>query len=57
MSSSNRKPIGQTLWEGRGTATEMRSLCRDLKSRNLMDPDANETFQSSRANTGYYDPS
>jgi len=57
MVSWNRKPIGQCLWEGKGTATEMRNLCRDLKRRKLMGENANETFQSSRSNTGYYDPS
>ena len=57
MNFWNRKPIGKSIWEGKGTATEMRNLCRDLKSRKLMDENANETFQSSRNNTGYYDPS
>jgi hypothetical protein len=56
MIAWNRRPVGRCLWEGKGTATEMRNLCRDLKSRNLMDESANETFQSSRDTTGYYVP-
>jgi hypothetical protein len=56
MIGRNRRPIGQCLWEGKGTATEMRNLCRDLKSRNLTDENANETFQISRGSTGYYVP-
>lgn len=58
FNSVNQRPRGsEVLWEGPATATEMRSLCRELKSRNLLHPDANETFQSSRKGTGYYDPS
>jgi hypothetical protein len=56
MAFWNRKPIGQCLWEGKATATEMRNLCRDLKSHSLIDQGANETFQSSRSSTGYYVP-
>lgn len=50
------RPIGLCLWEGKGTATELRNLCRDLKSRKLMDENANETFHSSRDSTEYYVP-
>jgi hypothetical protein len=54
----NKRPVGsKMLWEGSATATEMRDLCRDLKGRNILDQNANETFRSSRSNTGYYDPS
>jgi hypothetical protein len=56
MNFWNRKPIGKSIWEGTGTVTEMRNLCRDVKRRKLMDEDANETFQSSRDSTGYYVP-
>jgi hypothetical protein len=56
MNFWNRKPIGKSLWEGKGTAAEMRNLCRDLKNRKLMDEDAKETFQSSRNSTGYCVP-
>jgi hypothetical protein len=56
MNSLNRSPVGKPIWGGPGTMSEIRNLCRDLKERNLMDKNANETFQSSKAKTGYYDP-
>ena len=57
MNSLNRSPVGKLIWEGPGTKAEMRNLCSALKQSNLMDYEANEEFQSSRAKTGYYDPS
>ena len=56
LNSVNQRPVGELIWEGRGTMTEMRSLCWDLKRLKLRDPNAKEEFRSSRANTGYYDP-